>query len=289
MKLSKLMKRRLMAGTAATVTISILLAGGYFVVQTYVKPTRVPVVNLESAPLGINGRTQITKEFIHWQTVPARAVPPNALKNEKDIIGKWVAVDKFLAPYSYYYSEVLIDTADLPDYARMQLRGDEILNEMTVRFDTSKGNNLIPGQYIHLQFEGIERNQKKFISEHLMENVRIVGVKDGKSADVFSQKTSKKAQKSTPQTRLVLLALNKEQSEWLSLAQQVGKVTPQPISDDQLSAIKTQEDNIKQQGEVPTASLITKVNEKVIPFLQERRFDLEVSRTANAMNDIADN
>ncbi|MGG0939176.1 RcpC/CpaB family pilus assembly protein [Brevibacillus centrosporus] len=284
MKLTKLMKRRLMAGTAATITISLLLFGGYFVVQTYVKPVRVPVVNLDTAPLGLNGRTQITKDYIHWQNVPARAVPPNVKRSEKDIVGKWVAVDKFLAPNSYFYSEVLVDQEDLPDYARMQLRGDEELTEMTVKFDTSKGNNLVPGQYIHLQFEGLDREQKKFISEHLMENVRIVGVKDGKSADVFSQKTSKKPAKSTPQTRLVLLALTKEQSEWLSIAEQIGEVTPQPISDEQLTALKQKEEDLKGQGQEATASVVTVVNQKMIPYLQEKRFDFEASRVANATN-----
>ena len=117
-------------------------------------------------------------------SVPSIAVSDNVLISTSKIIGKYTNVNAVIPKGSMFYSDVLVDKADLPDSVFSDVKDGEIPYQFSVNMVTTYGNSIFPGNKIDIYMKAIDDNQQIMVGR-LLENVEVLAVKDSSGRNVF--------------------------------------------------------------------------------------------------------
>ncbi len=143
-------------------------------------PIRVPYAKQEIPP-----RTQITKDMIGYLEISQSAMKGNILTNENtQIIGMYTNVDSVIPNGSMFYANRLIRKEDLPDSFLIDIEDGYIPYNFDVDIKSTYGNSMYPGNYVDVYFKG-EDDEGLIMIGKLIENVKILAVKDSSGRHVF--------------------------------------------------------------------------------------------------------
>ena len=144
-----------------------------------VNPTRVPVAASDLLP-----QQEITSSDLNWIDVPSVSKDANALTNSSSIVGKYVGVNSMIPKGSMFYKTALVDKEDLPGNWLTELKEDEIPAYIKVDMVTTYSNAIEPGDYVDVWMKA-EDEEGLVMFGKLIENIKIVAVKDSNGQDVF--------------------------------------------------------------------------------------------------------
>lgn len=200
--------------------------GVNFMVNKEVAPTKA-YFSSEEIPSG----TVITKDMLNYIEVPASALPPNAITNEDDIVGKYVKYGYSIPMNSYFFNDVVLAEDNMPNSSVLKLGENEYAYPLIVDLETSLGNGIVPDTYVDLAFRTTVYNPLTEKDEPvfgvLAKNIRVTSVKDNNAVAVFNEdgKGSTKNQ-SQSLTKLFTFAVSPELNELLNKAILLGEVRP---------------------------------------------------------------
>lgn len=161
------------------IVILVLIYYGYNTqVNTAIVPVEVPV-----AAYTIQPKTKITNDMITYVEVPNISVSSSVVTLIKDLIGKYTNVNTVIPAGSMFYKEIIVEADDLPDYAFSSLEEGQIPVFLGVDLEKTYGNSIYPGNLIDFYMKGTE-NGKPFVGK-LVENVKVLAVKDSNGQSVF--------------------------------------------------------------------------------------------------------
>lgn len=150
-------------------------------------PVRIPYAVQTIAP-----RTKITKEMIGYVEIPQSAIKGNVLTNENtQILGMYTNVSSTIPSGSLFYDQMIVRKEELPDYF---LEDDDLKAKGMVAYNFSVdikstyGNSMYPGNYVDVYFKGVGEDGLLMVGK-LVENVRILAVRDSAGRDVFETTT----------------------------------------------------------------------------------------------------
>lgn len=162
------------------ILIMIVLYWGYNrQIQQAVKEVSIPVAKVTIQP-----RTQITKDMIEYVSIPSIAVKNNVIRNSSTIIGKYTNVNSVIPAGSMFFSSVLINKEELPDSAFVEVKDGEIVYNFPVNMASTYGNSIFPGQMVDIYMKAVD-DDKKIMVGRLLENVKILAVRDSQGKNVF--------------------------------------------------------------------------------------------------------
>ena len=144
-----------------------------------VNPVRVPVAASDLQP-----QQEITQSDIKWIDVPSVSKDDKALTNSSSIVGKYVGVNSMIPEGSMFYSSAIVDKDDLPGNWLTELKEDEIPAYFRVDLITTFSNAIEPEDYIDVWMKA-EDEEGLVMFGKLIENIKIVAVKDSSGEDVF--------------------------------------------------------------------------------------------------------
>ena len=144
-----------------------------------VNPTRVPVAASDLLP-----QQEITSSDLNWIDVPSVSKDSNALTNSSSIVGKYVGVNSMIPKGSMFYKTALVDKEDLPGNWLTELKEDEIPAYIKVDIVTTYSNSIEPGDYVDVWMKA-EDEEGLVMFGKLIENIKIIAVKDSNGQDVF--------------------------------------------------------------------------------------------------------
>lgn len=163
--------------------IGILYWGYTKQIREATREISIPIAKVEIQP-----RTQITKDHIEMIKIPAIAIKNNVVRSTSQIINKYTNVNSVIPQGSMFYKGVLIDKADLPDSAFVEVKKGEVVYNFKVDMNTTYGNSIFPGNKIDIYMKAIDDNRKIMVGK-LLENVEVLAVKDAQGRNVFENTT----------------------------------------------------------------------------------------------------
>lgn len=213
-----------------------LLVGGIVVYTQVTIDAEVNEKTIFMTKVDIPPRTEITKDMLTTHNVPARAIPPNAITNPDEILGKWTVSGYGLSKNSYIFDNKIVEKKDLPDAGLLELKEGEVAVPLLVDLETSLGNSIIPNTNVDLYFRNVISDGKEQLAllGPLASNIRVVAVKDSQATNVFDTEGSlneantqdiTKAQ-STTMAKIYIFAVPTELGELINKGKLLGEVFP---------------------------------------------------------------
>ena len=134
----------------------------------------------------IQPKTQITKEMVSKMNVPTSFIKGTYYKNYKDIIGKYSNYNTMIAEGSIFYTDLLIEEANLPDAIFYDINEGERVISFPVNIVTTYGNSIMPNNivdiYVKLLTDG---DNGKIVYGQMYEGIEVIAVKDSAGKNVF--------------------------------------------------------------------------------------------------------
>ena len=167
--------------------IIVLYIGYNYRVNKAVNPVQVPYAKETIAP-GV----KITEKMVGTIEVPPSMLKGEAFQNSADVIGKYSNADSVIPEGSLFYARSVVSKDDLPDSIILDYPDGYVLYNLTVNMETTYGNSIFPGNYIDIYLKAVnsaedaEATQKdKIMLGKLLENVKVLAVKDADGKNVF--------------------------------------------------------------------------------------------------------
>ena len=172
-----------------TVTIFCVILGvlvlyfGYNLrVNQATDPVRIPY-----AKNSLTKKSKITAELIGYTNVPRSLVSSSKtlLTNDKNIIGKYVSYATPIPANSYFYSDVVMEEEEMPDYAFMNMADGYTVYSLKVNMNTTYANKIFPNTYIDLYATATDPSSKKIMFARLIESIKVKSVKDDRGRSLL--------------------------------------------------------------------------------------------------------
>lgn len=148
-----------------------------------VNPVRVPVAASDLLP-----QQEITSSDLKWVDVPSVSKDDKALTNSSSIVGKYVGVNSMIPEGSMFYASAIVDKEDLPGSWLTLIDEEEIPFYFRVDLVSTYANSIEPNDYVDLWMKA-EDEEGLVMFGKLMQNIKIVAVKDAEGQDVFKSST----------------------------------------------------------------------------------------------------
>lgn len=180
--LQKFFKNKNTVTIIGVVAIILILFFGYrYQINKQVNPVKgIPVAKETIQP-----RTKITNDMLDYIDVaPIVLQKGEVIQNKNLIVGKYSNYNTVIPKGSMFYNNTVIDEAKLPDSAFVQLQDGDVPYNFPVNTDTTYGNSMFPNNYVDIYMKA-NRNDGKLMVGKLLENVKILAVKDSSGRHVF--------------------------------------------------------------------------------------------------------
>ncbi len=179
-KLNKFLKNKNTVTILGVLICLVILYVGYTVRIN----SKTKLIDVYYAKETIQPKTLITEDMIAKTSVPAAFIKGTYYKNYDDIVGKYSNYNTMIAAGSIFYSDLLIDEANLPDAVLYDINEGERVVSFPVDMVTTYGNSMMPGNIIDVYVKLYDDNGKLVYGE-FFENIEILGVKDANGKNVF--------------------------------------------------------------------------------------------------------
>jgi len=147
----------------------------------------------------IDPGTKIEEDMIGTMQVPPAMLKGEVITNPSSVVGKYVRSDSIVPAGSLFYGQVVVRKDQLPDSVILEYPEGHVLYNFPVDIESTYGNSIYPGNYIDIYLKAINKldeadaNQKdKIMVGKLLENVKVLAVKDSNGDPVFENLEEKK-------------------------------------------------------------------------------------------------
>ena len=159
--------------------VLIIFFGYNYRVNQAIQPVDIPY-----AKVSIQPRTKITEDMIGIAQVPPAMVKGKVIKNPNLIVGKWSNYNAYIPFGSMFYEDNIITESRLPDSAFINIRDGFTAFNLPVDVDLTYGNSMFPDNFIDIYLKALDPDGKVIYGK-LVENVKILAVKDNSGEHVF--------------------------------------------------------------------------------------------------------
>lgn len=165
-------------------------------VNAAVSPISVPYAK-EQIPPG----TQITSEYVGTRDVPPAMLKGKVIRNSQSVINKYSSANTVIPQGSLFYESAVVEKEQVPTNVILEYPSGYVLYNMEVTTQSTYGNSIYPGNYIDIYLKAVDKlsndglmtsNADRVMLGRLLENVKILAVKDGAGQAVFADLDERK-------------------------------------------------------------------------------------------------
>ncbi len=160
----------------------------FFGYRMQIKKQVNPVKNIPVASQTIQPRTKITADMIDYIDVSPIVLQSNVYRNKEAVINKYSNYNTVIPAGSLFYHEAIVKEEDLPDSAFVEVPEGQVPYNFPVTTATTYGNSMYPKNYIDIYMKAVNENGQLMVGK-LIENVKILAVKDSSGRNVFENST----------------------------------------------------------------------------------------------------
>lgn len=178
-KLKQILSNKNTVTFIGIILIAIVLYGFYrWNLNKLTSPIRVPYANQT-----INPRTKITSDMISYLEIPSTSIKGNVITNSNDLINMYTNVNASIPSGSLFYQSQVVKQEELPDSFLVNIQDGYVPYNFSVDTKSTYGNSIYPGNYVDIYFKG--NQDGKIMVGKLLENVKVLAVKDSSGRHVF--------------------------------------------------------------------------------------------------------
>lgn len=185
MSLKRLLKNKNTVTILGVIAVITVLFIGY---KIQVNRAVEPIPNIPVAAQTIQPRTKITNEMLDYIDMASTAVKENVYTSAGEVIGKYSNYNTIIPEGSMFFRESIVSEKDLPDSAFVEIPKGEIPYNFPVDIDSTYGNSIFPDKYIDIYMKAEDETGKLMVGK-LIENVKVLAVKDSEGNHVFENTT----------------------------------------------------------------------------------------------------
>ena len=179
-KFNKFLKNKNTVTILCVLACLVILYAGY----TMRINKKTALVQVYYAKETIQPKTLITEDMVGQMDVPAAFIKGTYYKNYSDIVGKYSNYNTMIAAGSIFYSDLLVEEANLPDAILYDVNEGERVVSFPVDTVSTYGNSIMPSNIVDIYVKLYDDNGKLVYGE-FYENIEILGVKDSAGKNVF--------------------------------------------------------------------------------------------------------
>lgn len=146
--------------------------------------SKTALVDVYYANQTIQPKTLITEEMVSKTSVPESFILGSYYRNYNDIVGKYSNYNTVISEGSLFYSDLLVEEANLPDAIFYDVNEGERVVSFPVDTESTYGNSFMPGNIVDVYVKYINDDDKVVYGE-LLQNIEVLGVKDASGRNVF--------------------------------------------------------------------------------------------------------
>lgn len=189
-------------------------------VNSAISPVSVPYARQQISP-----GTQITSSMVGVRDVPPSLIKGDVIRNAGEVINKYASANSVIPSGSLFYTSTVVQKEQVPTNVILEYPTGYVLYNMSVSTSSTYGNSMYPGNYIDIYLKAVNRilddqvmteDADKVMLGKLLENVKILAVKDSTGqavfADLDNQKTPAMIVFAVPEEYYILL----KKAEYLS-------------------------------------------------------------------------
>lgn len=176
---------------------------------------QLDLVEVPTAKVRIEPRTQIESEMIEMLKVPRVMLNEDSVLSIEDALGKYTEIEGIIPKGSLLYHSMLFDEEDLPDYPALKLKEGQNVFSLPIDLVKSSGNTLTNNQRIDI-YVTLTPKKENPVSDALLMSVRIINVVDRKGVDM------KKSELNVPS--VINLAVDEQYVGLLKKASEMGTI-----------------------------------------------------------------
>lgn len=180
--LQKFFKNKNTVTIIGVVAIILILFFGY---RYQINKQVSPVTGIPVAATTIQPRTKITDDMLEYIDVaPIVLQKGEVITNKNAIVGKYSNYNTVIPKGSMFYNATVINEEELPDSAFIEVEDGQVPYNFPVTMDTTYGNSIFPGNYVDIYMKAVRKDGKLMVGK-LLENVKVLAVKDSAGRHVF--------------------------------------------------------------------------------------------------------
>ena len=186
-------KKFLSNKNTVTVVGAVLAVIVLYVAYTMRVNAAVNPINVPYAREQINPGTQITEDMVGTMQVPPSMVNDDVITNQAEVIDKYSNADTLIPAGSLFFTRQVVEKEQLPANIILDYPKGYVLYNMPVNIESTYGNSIYPGNYIdiylkavHKVAEGQTATNDEIMYGKLVENVKVLAVKDSSGQPVFT-------------------------------------------------------------------------------------------------------
>lgn len=146
---------------------------------------QVTLSTVPYAVVDISPKTKITEDMIGYMSVPTTYLEESEYyADDENIIGKYSNINATIPKGSIFYTKLVIDEKELPDAIFKDIEDGYVLTQVSVNFQTTYANSIMPGNIIDIYFRAVSDDGKAMFGK-FVENVEVLAMKDSGGNDVF--------------------------------------------------------------------------------------------------------
>ena len=166
------------------IIVAIIVAGtNYLVYPLFIKKD-MQLVEVPVAIAKINEQTRITPELITKVEVVENYLPSSVIKDENQIIGKYVANDSAIATGGFFYNDLLSDEQYVMGNVMYKLYDNEYAYSIQVDSKDVLNSDIKVGHliniYVSFSYQD-ENNISHFVFGQIAENKRVVAINEDRT------------------------------------------------------------------------------------------------------------
>ncbi len=179
-KFNKFLKNKNTVTILGVLACLVILYAGY----TMRINKKTALVQVYYAKETIQPKTLITEDMVGQMDVPAAFIKGTYYKNYSDIVGKYSNYNTMIAAGSIFYSDLLVEEANLPDAILYDVNEGERVVSFPVDTVSTYGNSIMPSNIVDIYVK-LYDDDGKLVYGEFYENIEILGVKDSAGKNVF--------------------------------------------------------------------------------------------------------
>lgn len=180
LNLNKFLKNKNTVTILGVIVCMIILYAGY----TMRINSKTKLIDVYYANQTIQPKTLITEDMVSKTSVPESFIKGAYFQNYNDIVGKYSNYNTMIAEGSLFYSNLLVEEANLPDAILYDINEGERVVSFPVTMESTYGNSIMPGNKVDIYVKIIDEDEKVIYGE-FYEKIDVLGVKDSSGNNVF--------------------------------------------------------------------------------------------------------
>lgn len=172
-------------------------------------------ISIPYAKVTIGPRTKITSDMIDYVDIQQASIKGSVLTNPNtQIVNMYTNINCTIPAGSLFYEGTLVRFEELADSFLIDIEDGYVAYDYQVNTTTTYGNSIYPGNYVDVYFKGVRDG--KIILGKLVQNVKVLAVKDSSGRHVFENTTEER----TPSQ--IIFAVTDEIHELLRTAEYIS-------------------------------------------------------------------